>query len=258
VRDARKLLTRRVWRGLSRPVRSPVAAQLRAPPLGIIRTPRVFPVSQIVRPYIWSILSSSCGVCVLCRPVRSHPRRRSFSNFIAAPPMNRRRTRCRPRRPKSPRWAKIKPPMTARPSGAFVFTASAPHSEGLAHSDDHCERRHQHGPKRVKPASWAGCRGASRPGSPVHAAKLRPECLFALATPSHEWPRSARHAQRRTRHQHSTRCRPPAAGSACIVIKASVKDWKLMTMSSHQHDSRLLSHVQSRCRCRHGLHLAGR
>jgi hypothetical protein len=55
--------------------------------------------------------------------------------------------------------AKSRPPITARPSGAFVAWLD----RHRRHADDHRERRHQHRPDRVLPASRARSMPSARP-----------------------------------------------------------------------------------------------
>jgi len=79
--------------------------------------------------------------------------------------------------------AKIRPPITARPSGAFCSPPS-PRPSASQHADHHGERRHQHRAQAHVSGLERGLRRVAELVS-FSRAKLITSTLFAVATPMH-------------------------------------------------------------------------
>ena len=122
--------------------------------------------------------------------------------------------------------SKKRPPITARPSGAFcpgsiaigampMIMANAVMITGL---------------NRVAPASSAAV-SASLPSESCSRAKLTTRMLLAVATPMHMIAPVSAGTDRVVWVRNSIQTMPAsAAGSAMMITKGSIQDWKLTTI----------------------------
>ena len=80
--------------------------------------------------------------------------------------------------------ASARPPITARPSGAFCSPPSPSPKRHRHHADDHRQRRHQHRAEACE-AGFDRRLVAATPRASRSLAKLTTRMLFAVATPMH-------------------------------------------------------------------------
>jgi hypothetical protein len=81
--------------------------------------------------------------------------------------------------------AKSRPPITARPSGAFCSPPFAEAQRHRKHADDHRQRRHQDRPETRVSQPPARPPSGVFPASSLSFEKLTTRMLFAVATPMH-------------------------------------------------------------------------
>jgi hypothetical protein len=128
--------------------------------------------------------------------------------------------------------AKIRPPMTARPSGAFCSPPSPRPSAMGTMPMIMAMAVINTGRNLTKPALRAAVRGSPTPSTSCSRAKLTTRMELAVATPMHMmepvsagtliwvWVRKRNHTTPAS-----------AAGSAEMMMSESSQDWKLTTMS---------------------------
>ena len=127
--------------------------------------------------------------------------------------------------------AKIRPPITARPSGAFCSPPSPRPSAIGAMPMIIASAVISTGRKRTKPASSAA-RERVAGSSSCSRAKLITRTLFAVATPMHMIAPVSAGTDSVVCVANSIQTMPAsAAGSAVMMTNGSGHDWKLTTIS---------------------------
>ncbi len=127
--------------------------------------------------------------------------------------------------------AKIRPPITARPSGAFCSAPSPIPSAIGTMPMIIASAVMSTGRNRVKPAVKAAC-SASSPASIRRRAKLTTSTLLAVATPMHVIAPISAGTLTGVWLRNSIQTMPArAAGSAVMMMNGSRQDWKLTTIS---------------------------
>ena len=122
--------------------------------------------------------------------------------------------------------AQTRPPMTARPRGAFCSALSAigPMPMIIASAVMSTGRN------REKPASRAASSGA-RPSASFSRAKLITRMEFAVATPMHMIAPVSAGTDSVVCVRNSSQTMPEsAAGNALTITNGSTQDWKLTTI----------------------------
>ena len=123
--------------------------------------------------------------------------------------------------------AQIRPPITARPSGAFCSALSAIGPMPMIMASAVIST----GRKRVKPASMAAVNGSS-PSASRSRAKLTTRMLLAVATPMHMMAPVSAGTDSVVRVMNNIQTMPAsAAGSAVTMTKGSSQDWKFTTIN---------------------------
>ncbi len=127
--------------------------------------------------------------------------------------------------------AHSRPPITARPSGAFCSPPSPSPSDMGHHADDHGQRGHQY---RTK--AGAACFECS-----LHGVAMLRQLCFCKGNHQDAVRRGDAHAQNSAHHRRYAqpgvgkerkRTMPAsAAGSAVMMTNGSSQDWKFTTMS---------------------------
>src|SRR3984957_17145290 len=126
-----------------------------------------------------------------------------------------------------------RPPITARPSGAFCSPPS-PRPRDIGNIPMTIANAVMStGRKRVKPASYAACSGVA-PWSSRSRAKLTTRILLAVATPIHMIAPVRAGTLKVVWVINNIQAMPAtAAGSAVMMMKASVQDWKLTRINRY-------------------------
>ena len=126
--------------------------------------------------------------------------------------------------------ANIRPPITARPSGAFCSPPSPRPSAIGSMPITIASAVINTGRRRTKPASSAAC-VASPSSLSFSRAKLITSTLLAVATPMHMIAPVSAGTDSVVCVANSIQTMPAsAAGSAVMMTNGSVHDWKLITI----------------------------
>ena len=137
-----------------------------------------------------------------------------------------------------------KPPITARPSGAFCSPAFTQAERHRQHADDHSERGHDHGADARKAGRQRRFASRLLPSARSSLAKVTSRMLLAVATPMHMMaPISDGTFKVVCVIKSIHRIPASAPGSAIRMMNGSSQDWKV-----DHHQAGKPAEWQRRCR----------